>query len=306
MREKLAQSPAFVKALIWLGWMGLFGILFTVGYTAYVMMTGNQSAHELRMMQLVQVIAIFVLPPIVAAGMWTKKPFSWLGMNHSPNWKLLLTAFVMMLLAQPGINLITNLNEQIQLPAAWDALEANMRMLEQASEEVYKLLLDVHTVGGILGCFIIMAVIPGIGEEMCFRGMFQNLLTGARDPRDTISFRQHAAVWAVAIIFSAAHLQFSGFFPRMLLGAILGYLYLWSNNLWVPIIAHFTNNAFVVALDQIEKNTALTEEQLETFATGGQWWIGVISIVLVLGALTCIRMMARKQAVGARVSDVAA
>jgi membrane protease YdiL (CAAX protease family) len=34
-----------------------------------------------------------------------------------------------------------------------------------------------------------------------------------------------------------------GFVPRLLLGLILGYLYAWSGNLVVPMVAHFTQNA---------------------------------------------------------------
>ena len=54
---------------------------------------------------------------------------------------------------------------------------------------------------------------------------------------------EHGAIWLTAILFSAIHLQFQGFLPRMLLGAVLGYLFLGSKNLWVPIFAHFVFNA---------------------------------------------------------------
>ncbi|NBW38821.1 MAG: CPBP family intramembrane metalloprotease [Cytophagia bacterium] len=36
--------------------------------------------------------------------------------------------------------------------------------------------------------------------------------------------------------------------PRMLLGALFGYLYYWSGNLWVAILAHFVNNGFSVVM----------------------------------------------------------
>lgn len=53
----------------------------------------------------------------------------------------------------------------------------------------------------------------------------------------------HGAIWITAALFSALHLQFFGFIPRMLLGALFGYLLEWSGTLWLPIIAHFINNA---------------------------------------------------------------
>jgi len=34
--------------------------------------------------------------------------------------------------------------------------------------------------------------------------------------------------------------------PRFVLGVLLGYLFYWSNSLWLPILAHFVNNAQAV------------------------------------------------------------
>jgi membrane protease YdiL (CAAX protease family) len=54
------------------------------------------------------------------------------------------------------------------------------------------------------------------------------------------------SIWVAAILFSAIHFQFFGFVPRVLLGALFGYLYYWSGNLWLAILAHFVNNGFSV------------------------------------------------------------
>lgn len=87
--------------------------------------------------------------------------------------------------------------------------------------------------------FVVIAVLPALGEEIVFRGMVQNdLLRATRNP--------HLAIWVAAILFSAFHVQFFGFVPRMLLGALFGYLYYWSGNLWYPVTAHFVNNGFTI------------------------------------------------------------
>ena len=57
----------------------------------------------------------------------------------------------------------------------------------------------------------------------------------------------HLSIWLTALVFSAVHMQFLGFFPRLILGAVLGYMLVWSGSLWLPIVAHFTNNAFAVS-----------------------------------------------------------
>ncbi len=54
------------------------------------------------------------------------------------------------------------------------------------------------------------------------------------------------AVWVTGAIFSALHLEFFGFLPRMMLGVVLGYIFLWSGNLWYSIVGHMVNNGLAV------------------------------------------------------------
>ena len=51
------------------------------------------------------------------------------------------------------------------------------------------------------------------------------------------------AIVIIAFLFSAIHLDPEGIIPRFVLGVLLGYLYYWSKSLWLPILAHFVNNA---------------------------------------------------------------
>jgi uncharacterized protein len=86
---------------------------------------------------------------------------------------------------------------------------------------------------------VVIAVLPSIGEELVFRGLLQNeMYKAVKSP--------HTAIWISAILFSAFHMQFFGFVPRMLLGALFGYLYYWSGNLTLAIIGHFVNNGLLV------------------------------------------------------------
>jgi len=79
---------------------------------------------------------------------------------------------------------------------------------------------------------LVIAILPALGEELVFRGVIQQKIA------EQISV--HGAIWLTAILFSTIHLQFQGFLPRMLLGAVLGYLFFWSKNLWIPIFAQTT------------------------------------------------------------------
>ena len=58
---------------------------------------------------------------------------------------------------------------------------------------------------------LMIAVLPAIGEELIFRGVFQKIFYDF--------FKSgHPAVWITAIIFSTLHFQFFGLIPRFILG----------------------------------------------------------------------------------------
>ena len=91
---------------------------------------------------------------------------------------------------------------------------------------------------------------------------------------------RHLAVWITAFIFSAIHLQFYGFLPRFLLGAALGYLFLFSGSIWASIVAHFINNALAVVLFFLTFNGYLTFD-MDALGTQNTWWLGFLSLTLV-------------------------
>jgi membrane protease YdiL (CAAX protease family) len=116
-------------------------------------------------------------------------------------------------------------------------------------KELTEYLTAFETIPQLLVGFVVIALIPAIGEELVFRGLLQ--------PRvQRLTHNVHAAVWITGFIFSAIHFQFYGLIPRMLLGVLLGYLYVWSGNLWYPIVGHFTNNGFTLLMIFLyKKNT---------------------------------------------------
>jgi CAAX amino terminal protease family. len=92
----------------------------------------------------------------------------------------------------------------------------------------------------------------------------------------------HVAIWVSAFIFSAFHVQFFGFVPRMLLGALFGYLYVWSGSLSISIIGHFVNNGFSVLMMYLNQIGVITID-METPESAP--WAIVISFTVVFVAL---------------------
>ena len=119
-----------------------------------------------------------------------------------------------------------------------------------------------------------MALLPALSEELTFRGVLQNLLAKRGTAVD---------VWVTAFIFSAIHMQFYGFIPRFLMGALLGYALLWSRSIWLPILLHFTNNAMVTCAYFVVNQYGLDIKAVDTLGTGNTLWVGILSLVLTIG-----------------------
>ena len=127
-------------------------------------------------------------------------------------------------------------NQQVDLPY-W--IEDWAKPMEEKFAELTTFMTTYESTAQLVFAFVVIAILPAIGEEIIFRGMIQNDLMRA-------TRNAHISIWFAAFLFSAMHFQFYGFVPRMLLGALFGYLYFWSRNLWMPVLAHFVNNGFTL------------------------------------------------------------
>ena len=130
-------------------------------------------------------------------------------------------------------------NLKFNFPDFANEFENWAREREDAATELTTFLTQFDSRAQLFLAILIIAVLPAIGEEIVFRGLIQNELM-----RGTANI--HLSIWFAAFLFSAIHMQFFGFVPRLLLGALFGYLYYWSGNLMVAIFAHFVNNGVSV------------------------------------------------------------
>lgn len=130
-------------------------------------------------------------------------------------------------------------NAQLVLPESMAGIESWMKEMETQLMELTKFLTDFQSIPELLTGILVIGVFAGIGEEMFFRGVIQPKMKHYTNSA-------HWGIWLTAIIFSAIHIQFYGFLPRVFLGALFGYMYLYSGSLLYPILAHIFNNTLTV------------------------------------------------------------
>jgi membrane protease YdiL (CAAX protease family) len=159
----------------------------------------------------------------------------------------------------------------MKLPAFLASVENWMKYKEMEAEILTKSLLVMKSYENLFINLLIIAVIPAIGEELIFRGCIQRIIS-----RGTNNY--HIGIWGAALLFSAIHLQFYGFLPRLLLGALFGYIYVYTRSIIAPILAHFYNNGVaVISAFILQRNgkslDTLTKPELQ------KWYLVILSVI---------------------------
>lgn len=263
------------------GWAQLFffiflafsGLIFT---TLIISLSGhlgelNQSVKITRMALTVQASFFFIIPSLVFAFLSQSNTKEYLKIDESYNVTFLLLGVCLMVVIQPLINFIGYYNQQIVLPESMSAIQTWMKENELAAEKTTGLLFLDKSMAGLILNLLIIAVVAGLGEELFFRGCLQQII-------QKIVKNQHFAVWIAAIVFSAMHFQFYGFIPRVLLGAVLGYMFVWSGTIWVPVVVHTVNNVIGVVLAFVYYGTPQYED-LSVYSLEKNMWITILSLI---------------------------
>lgn len=272
------------KILLLVGISCCFTVVGLIVWT--LVLTGNPADIEsVKLMQLLQSLGMFVLPPLVFAYFCSNSPTGFLYFDRKINWLHIALVFFFMVMIIPGINLLTSLNQQLVLPDVFADVEAWMKSSEEQMAKLTEQLLNVHSLTALGFNIFLIALIPALGEELFFRGAVQGIL------REKMNMK--VAIWVTAILFSAIHMQFYGFLPRMLLGAFFGYLLFWSENIWLPIVAHLTNNAIAIVFYYLKYNGYKVQD-IDTIGTGNTVWLGSVSILFGVFGFFLLRNQIRK------------
>jgi len=300
LRGKYEQSHVMVKVFQWLGCIFFLSI---PAMGSIALFPQPVTTEALKWVQLIQTAALFLLPPFLMAFLWAKQPLEWLKLKSETRGYGLWAIFLM-LMALPAINLVGYFNQQMSLPAFLEPLEQWMKTAEANAAHLTEQFLSVTTFDGLIINILLMALLPAVAEELTFRGVLQRLIqTQTNEAINREGKRVHLAIWCTAILFSAIHMQFYGFLPRMLMGALFGYALVWTGSLWIPILMHFTNNAMAVILYFLAIRSGWDMDKVDTIGTNDTLWLGVVSLVLTIIGIYAFRRSTTMSNASSRISS---
>jgi membrane protease YdiL (CAAX protease family) len=254
-------TMTFGKRMLLFALLTVFGLFVTALLSSLISAMTDKQTLMLRLVAVCQNLFLFILPAVAVAVLTTRLPARLLALDRRPSLLQIALALGALVASVPAMNVVVDWNASLPLPGA-------LTEMEDTADMTTTLLLGGRGMADLVLSLLIVGVLTGLGEELFFRGALMRLI-------QTRPMSAHAAVWITAVVFSAIHMQFGGFIPRMLLGAYLGYLLLWSGSVWLPVLVHMVNNSISVWARWSGNET------LETVGTASSdYWIVVVSVVI--------------------------
>ena len=302
MRDALKNAHPLVQlsALVLIGFVSMFILLgfvmvaFVISGSSIGFLSNPGSISDpnepavfaLKVMQIMQAISLFVIPYILYRSLHkSDNPYKLIHTKGRLGMALIFA--LTMLSALPLINYLAEWNSSLSLPESLQGIEHWMREMETNAENLIRIFLNMETVGDLVFNLLLVAIIPAVAEEVFFRGTMQPLFL-------KVTKNYHIAIWITAFLFSFFHMQFLGFFPRMVLGAVFGYAAHWSGTLILPMIGHLINNGVAVLIMWYIGQEAI-EESIETIgANEGDGLFALMSTAVLLSGLAAVYFSSRK------------
>jgi len=286
--SKQCRHPGlFDTALVLLSVLAVYPI---AGSLLTVLVTGGVSLGEgfrgltgpvvskLLAAQALGQIAVLALPVFwlvsrfSGGGLFGRATLSWLGIGKQGGVRLALMAGAGMLLLQPALYSIVEL-QTLLLPYL-GTLGKTLASEQAVLDQFIRILAGDASIGGSILSALVLVLTPAFCEELFFRGYIQKSLAVNLDPRRAVLF--------TGVVFALFHMEWFNFAPLTLLGWYIGYIYLKSDNLLVPAIAHGTNNlaALVLLKTGVDSGGGATDAASGVVGYWPWWVLVAVSLFL--------------------------
>lgn len=188
--------------------------------------------------------------------------------------RLLLLALVGIVGLQPITQWLAEVNRQMPLPES-------VRLVEQSQLELIQQVLESDL--GLVFNLTMLALVPGVCEELLFRGYAQRQFERAAGPM--------GGILLAGGLFGIYHLRPSQLLPLTVLGLYMAYL-VWRTGSLIPaMVVHVAHNGLAVASARyVETHPNYDLQVLEEASM--PWYAVLLGFVIVGGVLYVVHTLA--------------
>jgi membrane protease YdiL (CAAX protease family) len=257
---------------------GIITVIFGAGTLADTFAFNTRNPHigpALWTLQIISTTLPLFLTPLLFARFIVKEPGEYLKATSKFPPVLLLLILSIMICSSPVMEVLVNINEKLVLPDSMKALEAILRSMEDQAQKATDAMLQMKTVWDMIWGVLVVGLFTAIAEEFLFRGALQTIMI-------RLTKNPHAGIWITAILFSAFHMEFFTFLPRVALGVFFGYFVMWSGSIWPSVWAHFLNNGTQVVIMYLYQQKKITLDPDDQHVFNYQSYALSLIIILIL------------------------
>jgi len=229
--------------------------------------------RELVLSNSIGQIMALAIPTLLAARLHSSEWVEYLRLRGVDG-RLLLLALVGVIGLQPVTQWLAELNRQLPLPES-------VRLVEQSQLELIRQVLEGEM--GLVFNVTMLALVPGVCEELLFRGYAQRQFERAAGPAGGIIL--------AGGLFGLYHLRPSQLLPLMVLGLYMAYL-VWRTGSLIPAMGvHVVHNGLaVVGARYVEAHPDYDLQALEQASM--PWYWVLLGFVIVAGVLYVMHSLA--------------
>lgn len=264
-----------VGGMLWMAVIVVFYGFDTVTQTLAFNTTAPHIINSFWILQILSTTLPVFAAPYIFGRYLIKQPQIYLKINFKIPALLFVVILIIMFASSPLMEYFVNLNQKMVLPKFLAGVEKWMKDSEAAAAKETAFLLALKSLGQMLWALFVIGCLTAIAEEFLFRGCVQAIFTRWTN-------NPHLGIWIAAILFSAIHMQFYGFLPRMLLGVGFGYFVWWSGSIWTSVWAHFINNGTAVIVTYLfqQKIIKVNPDDQHVFNYGAYAFSLIITVLL--------------------------
>jgi membrane protease YdiL (CAAX protease family) len=229
-----------------------------------------ENANISRLLNTITALLVFGLPTYILARIISKKPFAQMGFSSATSFKQLALVLALIFVSLFVSGALGQLNEWIPIPHGWRVWAQQVEAENKAS---MMSMATMKSFADYLIALLVLAFFPAMFEEILFRGGLQQVMVG-------LTKNKWAGIIITSVLFSAIHISYFGFLPRLALGMVLGLIFYYSKNIWLSILMHFLNNALVVTQLYVmsQQGKPLDKAADENMPV----WMGLVALVVLI------------------------
>ena len=208
-------------------------------------------------LQFFSALGIFLLPALLYAYFMHPRPLQFLGLMKPANLLHLIVPAIIMICAEPLLTVIADWLTQFNLGS-------NAKKIQEENDRLMAAFLSLKTPPQLIVSFIVLAIMPGLSEELFFRGVIMRFASKR-------TYNIWFPIVVSSLLFALLHTNVYGLLSIFIAGMMLGSFYYFTGSIIPGIIAHFVFNGSQVVVAYLANNA--TEKVAITTTKSLSWMI---------------------------------